>query len=183
MIIEAKNNKQIILSRIELIDFEQLTKYLQDLSNQTKFRFGPHPYDLHSIANLYNSSENYIGYIGRDFLTMEIIAYSIIKIGYLEHDSLRLKSYGIDLNQNLDCTFAPSVADNWQGLGIGNKLFQFIISDLTSRNIKRVILWGGVQVSNETAVNYYLKNGFKILGSFEYNGDNFDMIFELNGLN
>jgi hypothetical protein len=43
----------------------------------------------------------------------------------------------------------------------------------------RIILWGGVQVENKKAVGYYLKNGFSILGQFEYNGANYDMVLDI----
>jgi ribosomal protein S18 acetylase RimI-like enzyme len=54
-----------------------------------------------------------------------------------------------------------------------------IVSDLSTTEIKRIILWGGVQMNNKIAVNYYNKNGFKTLGQFAYNGDNYDMIYEI----
>jgi len=40
-------------------------------------------------------------------------------------------------------------------------------------------LWGGVQRYNEKATRFYLKNGFKRLGSFEYNGWNEDMMLDI----
>ncbi|MEI6088454.1 MAG: GNAT family N-acetyltransferase, partial [Bacteroidota bacterium] len=89
------------------------------------------------------------------------------------------ESYGLNLDSNSDCTFAPSVDDRWQKLGIGKKMFEFILSDLKTRKIKRVILWGGVQATNENAIHYYLKNEFRILGEFEYNGNNYDMAFDI----
>lgn len=93
----------------------------------------------------------------------------------MEHDSIRLQSYGITLHETNDSTFAPSVTDLRQGYGIGNHLFQYIISDLKTMNIKRIILWGAVQADNDKAVNFYLKNGFRILGQFYLNGENYDM--------
>jgi ribosomal protein S18 acetylase RimI-like enzyme len=157
---------------------DNLFDYLQNLSSETIKRFGPHKFDRQSIIDFYDLKTN-LGYIAIAIETKEIIAYSIIKIGYLEHDNSRLQSYGLILDNNSDSTFAPSVADIWQSCGIGNKLFQFIVSDLSATEIKRIILWGGVQMNNEIAVNYYKKNGFKILGQFAYNGDNYDMIYEI----
>ena len=43
---------------------------------------------------------------------------------------------------------------------------------------RRTGLWGGVQCNNEKAVNFYLKHGFRILGQFEYNGWNYDMVLD-----
>ena len=107
-----------------------------------------------------------------------VVAYAPVKRGYLEHDRLRLEAYGLSLNQHKDCTFAPSVADAWQGLGLGGKLFDFIQTELQVRGIKRVILWGGVQASNAAALRFYEKMGFRVLGGFEYEGKNWDMVKE-----
>ena len=180
MIIKTKNNKQVVLSRLNSNDFDELSDYLQHLSIRTKKRFGPHQFDKNSIIELYKSSDTYFGYVAHDIEASKIIAYSIIKIGYLDHDKFRLESYGMKLDKRIDCAFAPSVGDRWQSAGIGNMLFQFIVSDLKCKEVKRVTLWGGVQLNNEKAVNYYLKNGFKILGQFNNQGENYDMSFEIN---
>lgn len=160
-------------------DIDNLFHYLQNLSSETRSRFGPHPFDKDSIAAFYNDSTDRIGYVAIDTETGDLIAYSIIKIGFLEHDRTRLESYGLTLENKHDCTFAPSVADAWQGCGIGSNLFHFIITDLKSKAINRIILWGGVQANNERAVVYYHKLGFKTLGQFQYNGENYDMSFDM----
>lgn len=142
-------------------------------------RFGPHRFDKQSIIDFYKHSDLHLGYIACDMETNQIIAYFIIKTGYLKHDAVRLQSYGMNPDANTDCTFAPSVADAWQSCGIGDKLFQLILSDLRTTEISRIILWGGVQMDNTKAVNYYKKNNFKILGKFTYNGENYDMYFDI----
>jgi GNAT superfamily N-acetyltransferase len=180
MIVKAKNNSPIQLRKLMHTDFDSLFDYLQKLSPETRKRFGPHPFDKQSVIDFYQSSGKLSGYIAIDIETNEIVAYSIIKIGFLEHDSFRLQSYGLNLNIETDCTFAPSVADLWQSQGVGTLLFRFILSDLEDSGIKRIILWGGVQSDNEKAVNFYWKHGFIILGQFEYNGLNFDMMLNIN---
>ena len=40
-------------------------------------------------------------------------------------------------------------------------------------------MWGGVQMDNEKAVNFYKRNDFRMLGQFTYNGENYDMIFDI----
>jgi len=181
MIILAKNGKQVLLRHIAGQDTGRLLWYLHGLSNDTKMRFGPHPFDEQSVVDFYNNTQTNTGYVAEDISTCNIVAYSIIKKGYLEHDSQRLQSYGMLLSHHHDCTFAPSVADDWQSCGVGNALFQFILSDLASSEINRIILWGGVQASNTRAVNYYYKHGFKKLGEFYYNGENYDMSLTIDG--
>jgi len=178
MQIETKNNRQVFLRRLNSNDLDNLFDYLDNLSAETKKRFGPHKFDRQSLIDFYDLNTN-LSYVAHAVDTNKIIAYSIIKIGFLEHDRIRLESYGMTLDNKTDCTFAPSVADLWQSCGIGNHLFHFILSDLASAQIERIILWGGVQMDNDKAVNYYKKNGFKILGQFTYNGENYDMIFNI----
>jgi diamine N-acetyltransferase len=178
MIILSKNNRQVYLRKLKLRDLVKLCSYFKQLSVTTRKRFGPHPFDMVSVSTVYADPGTYTGYIAIDVITEEIIAYSIIKIGYLEHDLLRLQSYGISPDKKSDCTFAPSVADAWQSCGVGNSLFNFILSDLKANGIKRIILWGGVQKDNEKAVGLYQKNHFKIAGQFYFNGENYDMILD-----
>lgn len=179
MIIKAKNEHQVALRRLGANDMEALLAYLNNLSADTKKRFGPHPFDRQSVIDFYDNPQEHWGYIAQEIETGAIVAYSIIKMGYLHHDSHRLQSYGLMLDEKTDCTFAPSVADAWQSQGVGNSLWDFILNDLNEKGLKRVILWGGVQSDNEKAVNFYRKNGFRLLGRFEYNGWNDDMIFEM----
>ncbi len=180
MIIRAKNNKQVLVRRLNYDDFDKLVIYLSKLSPETVSRFGPHDFDKKAILTMYENCSNHKGYIAQDAETSEIIAYSIIKLGYIEHDSSRLQSYGINPDDTTDCTFAPSVADKWQSQGVGNSLFNFMLLDLKAKRIKRIVLWGGVQSNNTRAVNYYIKNGFRKLGEFQHNGSNYDMVLELN---
>jgi ribosomal protein S18 acetylase RimI-like enzyme len=179
MIVQAKNNKSVLLRKLTVDDIDKLSHYLQNLGPGTVKRYGPHGFDKQSVSELYKNLNQYTGYIAIDTETSGIIAYSVIKTGYLEHDGYRLQSYGVTPDGKTDCTFAPSVADAWQSQGLGNSLFHFMLSDLKTKGFKRIILWGGVQSSNLKAVNYYLKNGFRKLGQFEHNGMNDDMILEI----
>jgi diamine N-acetyltransferase len=179
VIITSKNNQSILLRRLTINDLEELCRYLQALSPETKSRFGPHQFDEKSVAGFYATADVHIGYVAIDRATTTIIAYAIIKPGYLQHDKARLQSYGLIVNDKTDCTFAPSVADSWQGLGIGNNLFHFILRDLKTTSINRIILWGGVQADNYKAVQYYQRNGFTTLGHFLYNGNNYDMVYDI----
>jgi len=179
MIIEVKNKSQVCLRRLHSNDHDHLFDYLQGLSDLTKSRFGPHGYDRQSIIDIYQHTAEYFGYIAEELLTKKIVAYSILKTGYLPHDRFRFESYGLLPDQQTDCTYAPSVADAWQSCGVGNALFHYILSDLKAKGFKRVLLWGGVQSNNEKAISFYLKNGFKRLGKFEYNGLNDDMMLDV----
>lgn len=179
MIITTKNNKQVLLRKLTSGDYDQLIEYFGQLGSDTRKRFGPHQFDKQSIIDLFRNPDENIGFIAVNQEDEKIIAYSILRRGFLEHDKFRLESFGLHPDHQTDCTFAPSVADEWQSYGIGNCMLQYILSDLKLTEIKRVILWGGVQSDNSKAVNFYLKNGFGQLGEFEYRGWNFDMVLEI----
>jgi diamine N-acetyltransferase len=170
----------VFFRRLKPDDLDALVMYLNQLSAETCKRFGPHLFDKQSLTAVYEQVDTYRGYIGLDTETADIVAYSVIKRGYVERDGLRFAGYGLPLNSETDCTFAPSVADAWQGQGLGNKLFQLILSDLQAMPIKRIVLWGGVQADNDRAVRYYRKHQFEVVGEFERNGPNYDMVLTLN---
>lgn len=176
---QTKTEKTIRIRKLQSTDLEHLSYYLQNLSEESKKRFGPHPFDLPSIIAFYQAPNLHQAYIAETLDTHEIIAYSIIKFGILKADYERYLSYGIELNNQTDCEFAPSVADAWQSCGIGNSMFQFVLEELKRTETQRIVLWGGVQATNEKAIKYYQKHGFQKVGQFYHNGENFDMILEV----
>jgi diamine N-acetyltransferase len=179
MIVQTKNNKTVAFRRLTTNDFEQLNKYLNNLSEATLKRFGPHRFDRQSVIDFYTSSNDHWGFIAQDLDTENIVAYAIVKKGHIQKDALRLQALGLALDTATDCTFAPSVTDDWQGFGVGNQLFAFVLDNIKNAGLKRMILWGGVEADNHKAVNYYVRNGFELTGKFWRNGDNYDMVLNI----
>lgn len=179
LITETKNNRPVILRRLVTADIDKLVNYLHALSAETKSRFAPHSFDKQAVLDFYNTANNNTGYIAEDVTNSNIIAYTIIKTGFLRHDSYRLQAYGLQLSIITDCTIAPSVADEWQSCGLGKLLYNYILQHLKAKGICRIILWGGVQAGNHKAVSFYKGLGFVELGGFEYNGWNLDMINDI----
>ena len=169
----------IVLRRLGRADIGQLSDYLSSLSEQSRMRFGPHGFDHASLDSVFSEGSSYRGYVALEASGSRMIAYAIVRRGFLEHDAPRLESHGLKPDPQTDATFAPSVADDWQGRGIGPRLFAYISEDLRSLGVRRIILWGGVQQSNERAVRYYQRLGVRTLGEFEYHGPNFDMVLEI----
>jgi ribosomal protein S18 acetylase RimI-like enzyme len=164
---------------LKIIDIENLLNYLNGLSAESKKRFEPHPFDRESVLQLMNNNLTYFMYSAKETSNQQIVAYAIIKRGWLDFEHQRLKSYGLSPTES-DFTIAPSVADLWQSKGLGNSFMQYIITQMEKvHGAQRIILWGGVQSDNIKAVRLYQKSGFRTLGFFEYNGKNQDMILEL----
>lgn len=175
----TKSNFEIEFRILLVADFENLATYLQNFSTETKSRFGPHLFDLESVKNFYSDENQNIGIIGINKLNSKIVAYSILKKGFINEDSKRYLNYNLPLHENLDCTYAPSVADDWQSQGVGDCMFIYILKILKATDYKRIVLWGGVQFTNQKAINYYQKNGFEVYGQFNNGIENLDMMKNL----
>lgn len=160
-------------------DENRLFDYFHQLSPLTKSRFGPHPFDWETIQALckgeYKDYKCLVGVSPKG----SIVAYTVIKKGYLEHEVPRLSKYPITLDNSFDYTLAPSVADDFQSKGIGSLMLDSLFKELAKEKARKVILWGGVQESNEAAVRFYKKHGFVTLGTFLNHGRNLDMMKEL----
>ncbi|MFZ4465227.1 MAG: GNAT family N-acetyltransferase [Bacteroidales bacterium] len=157
----------------------ELSTYLNQLSPLSRSRFGPHGYEVASLEQFFFRPDAPSAFVARESTHHQIIAYALLKRGFLDHDAPRLQSYGLQLDAETDATLAPSVADAWQSKGIGSVLLEYIIHEARSKGIRRIILWGGVQSGNTQAMRLYQKFGFRTLGSFEYYGENLDMVLEI----
>jgi diamine N-acetyltransferase len=176
MKVQLSKSTTVFCRKLEVSDFQNLAEYLAYLSEETKSRFEPHPFDLASIIAFYEDLSN------QAFIALnegKIVAYSILKSGFLPKDAVRLTGLGLVLNNAENCTFAPSVADAWQGIGLAKALFDYMMNAIKNQGFSRMILWGGVQTSNEKAIRFYQKQGFKTIGAFENKTANLDMIWAI----
>ncbi len=164
-------------------DAEDLFRYFQGLSPQTRKRFGPHPFDSDTCKQI--ASNNYLNY--KSFIARnqtEIAAYLVIRQGYIQGDHERYGQYAVDMDEHSDFTLAPSVSDGFQSKGIGSQLFLFVQREIADLGGRRIVLWGGVQESNQIALSFYKKFGFEVVGNFfDHNGNNFDMTKDLTSKN
>lgn len=90
-------------------------------------------------------------------------------------DVERFATYGVGLGPETDCRWGLCVADQWQGRGVGTALAPASFEIARRFGREHVILWGGVQAANSTAVRYYRKVGFRETGRFT-NDDNIDCV-------
>lgn len=182
MRVSLKNGEDIIIRLVQEEDAPYLLQYLESLSEESKNRFVPHPFNaetIHLICKDGYSDTRY--YIAEHAKTHDIIAYALLKLGVLKNDAERyVHQYQQPLEEALTCSYAPSVADAFQNRGIGSLLLEYILLDVYLLGRKHVILWGGVQADNENALRYYKKRGFKLVGSFARDtSNNYDMIYYL----
>lgn len=169
------SDASFLITEIDPADLNGLSIYLSGLSESTRKWFGPHDFQWNGLTDFYTDKRN-TGYTLVDLAGDGVIAYAVVRQGYVYGDFDRYQRYGIDPDQDYDCSFAPSVADTWQSKGIGNMLLQHILKEVKRKQFRRMVLWGGVQEDNDRAVRFYLKNQFRMAGNFFHNGNNRDMI-------
>jgi GNAT superfamily N-acetyltransferase len=104
-------------------------------------------------------------------------------MGLTEHEPKRFAELGVVLDEQHSCTFAPSVADGLQNQGLASLLMPAILRYVQQRGKRYVVLMGGVQQTNERAVHFYRKHGFKDFAVFEHPDGvwNCDMMLDIDG--
>jgi diamine N-acetyltransferase len=178
---KLKNGRNVEVRLLQNNDNEKLFEFFdKHFSRESKSRFGPHPFDKETIHAICQNPDGEITrYVAIDE-EKNIVAYMLIKQGMIEWDMNRYLTRQQTYDYDSSVTFAPSIADAWQSSGLGMLMNNIIEEDLRKRNIKHIILWGGVQATNEKAVNFYKKLGYQFLASFWHDGkDNHDMVKQL----
>jgi GNAT superfamily N-acetyltransferase len=173
------SGQPILIRRFSLDDAAHISTFLYKLSPATQQRFAPHGYAVNAIQDFYQHDPRLGALVAIDTKQETIIGYVAFRQEAFEHDLQRYTTY-TDLPAPTQCmNYAPSVADAWQGKGLGKLLLQQTMKLAKSAGMQALVLWGGVQCDNEQAIHYYRKNGFIELGSFMHQGCNLDMCLPL----
>jgi diamine N-acetyltransferase len=171
-----------IFRPLENSDVDNLGKFLQELSPETRRMSIFSGYDIETAQTLCDAIARY------DKLRFVLETVSGGILGLLEFsfaitkgDIARYASYNIILSPEKDCRFGPTLSDNYQNKGIGSLVMPFIKTVAGKFGKNRIILWGGVFSNNVRAIRYYEKNGFRKFGTFkDENGtESIDMMLEL----
>jgi diamine N-acetyltransferase len=176
--ITLRNQEPVTLRLLTAGDEENLFQYLYHLSPESRSRFGPHPFNretVHTICQTLPGDTH--RFIAQQVSTGFIVAYFLVKQGMIDFDRERYAARQQYFNNAATVTYAPSVADAWQSTGLGTAMNCYIEHELSEAGVRTVILWGGVQATNEKAINYYKKMGYQYQASFWHDGkDNYDML-------
>lgn len=175
------SGQQIVLRPLRSGDSSLLSKYFETLSENTCRLFAPHEFTKEQAEILCSNSDgkNIIPLIGvtGDISYEQIVSYFIIGVGLGEADSKRYMDYGMHLDSV--CTIAPSVADSFQNKGLGSLVMEKALMAIRNIGRTQVVLQGGVQALNTRAIHFYKKFGFRVVGAFSTNVENYDMILDL----
>ena len=172
------DNHSFLIKPLQEQDISRVAEYLSSLGAESRKRFAPHLFHEEALRNIHKDKKKYLQYILLGEENRKVLGYFILHSGWIAFDENRFSGYGLE-QQPGDLELAPSIADNWQGHGLGTAMFKHILEELFHKHKNpRLFLWGGVQASNFKAVRFYEKLGFKILGEFEHHGNNFDMVYK-----
>jgi diamine N-acetyltransferase len=182
---QLPNGETVTLRLVTVDDAAVLGSYFLSLSDETRRRYGPHPFDQATADRLCAEApqSNYLRMLGtiQTGGQEQVIGYVILVIGVLDFDVEHYNGYGIPLNPETDTTLAPSVADAYQNRGLGSVIIRHVFDVARRMGRKRCVLWGGTQATNDRAIHVYHKLGFRDVGTFELPPGkyNYDMILEL----
>lgn len=181
MMHSLKDKRSVEVRLLANSDNKNLFDYLQNLSSESRSRFGPHLFDKTTVDSICSDANtDTLRYIAIDESSKQIVAYMLIRQGMIGWDEDRYASRNQSYDPATSVTFAPSVADAWQSSGLGSLMNDLIEDDLDKRKIQNIILWGGVQATNLKAVGFYKKLGYQFIASFlQDENDNFDMVKRL----
>lgn len=180
---ELPSGERLTLRPVRADDGARLGDYFAGVSAETRERYGPHPFDQATADEICATLDP------ADLLRMiatvrregeeRIVAYVLLKLGVLPSDARRYEERGLPLDPVTDCTLAPSVLDGYQNGGVGSRVMGHLLPIARGLGRRRMVLWGGVQATNERAVHFYRKWGFGKVGEFRTDRDNWDMILDL----
>lgn len=179
-----RNGHQATIRPLQAGDVEPLAALFLSLSEDTKRRYGPHPFDRATAGKLCAEIDpattlRFVALLEGE-PQPQIIGYMILTRQMWSDDVQR---YG-DWLRTAECgALAPVVADAYQDQGIGSQMARHVLASARLWGLSRVVLMGGVQGTNARARHFYTKLGFREVGEFwtHHNGDmlNYLMIVDL----
>lgn len=181
MIGTLKNGKKVFLRQLQASDAVALYNYFQNLSANTKLRFAPHPFDWDTVKEI-SSEKNAdcLRFVAIHADNAQVVAYMILQPRLVVWDLDRYKRRGQLIKPESSASFAPSVANEWQGSGLAIMMSKYIEAIALDLGIRKFVLWGGVQASNEQAIRFYQKLNYQTMGNFYFEGkENMDMCKQL----
>jgi len=151
-------------------DGDLFGRYLEDLSEATERLFRPHALTMEAGRKVCEEVDRsgFLRLIATTSNEMEetAIAYLSIGLGARSGEIARYEGYGIGLDDQTDCLFAPSVADAYQNCGLGSVLAPRVLTLAKRLGYKRMVLQGGTQKVNHRGIHFYEKLGFVTVGEF-----------------
>lgn len=176
------NGERVVLRPLVPEDVQKLARFLERLSVKTREQSTFSSYDIAMAQELCEAINRYdkLRFVLENSCE-EICGLFEFSLDIPESDVDRFNDYGITLGDN-DCRWGITIADDYQNFGVGKLIFPFMVRVVKGFGYARIILYGGVLASNERAIHYYEKLGFKEVGRFVNQDEiaSVDMVLDLS---
>ena len=180
---QTRDGESVVFRPLATGDAKILGEFFCNLSEATIDLFGPHDFDQETAdrlcAEIVHSQVLRMIPAIRSGGGERVIGYFLLQFGISEATVQRYRGFNVELDAEVDCQIAPSMADDYQNQGLGSPLFGHIIDVAQRTNRRRVVLIGGVRGINARAIHFYRKHGFVKVSEFKKRGNNYDMMLEL----
>lgn len=169
--ITSKNNHIFSFRLLTASDNDSLGVFFNNLSTNTRSKYGPHPLTKEYALQLCNKigQDNVVRFIieGQG----NIVGYFILDFNCFSDEVVRYKKQGIDIDSTIDPVLAPCIADDHQNSGLASQAMALIIDYAKANKVRRIVLMGGTQAPNSLAIAFYKKFNFEEYSQF-YTEDN-----------
>jgi GNAT superfamily N-acetyltransferase len=177
-----RNGKEFLLRPLGAGDADLLAEYFANLSDRTRSWYAPHEF-TRAVADAFCKdllSANTLRLIAvTGDAPPEIAAYFIVQLGLRPPEHERFEAHGMPLTDADACSLAPSVADAFQNAGLGGAVLRHAITVARRMGRSRMILFGGVGLTNPRAVHFYQKHGFRRVPADAPDDRKFDMVLDM----
>ncbi|MFE5581583.1 GNAT family N-acetyltransferase [Kitasatospora sp. NPDC056531] len=165
--LDLNGGSEVVFRPLTHTDAHHLAAFLEGLSAESRRLSTFNGYDLAAARELCDAIARYdkLRLVLDEVPSGRIVGLLEFSLDLHSADIARYRRAGIRLAAT-DCRFGPTLADDYQGKGVGTQVFP-LIADVARRfGKKRIILLGGVLADNSRAIRYYEKQGFQTVGSF-----------------
>jgi diamine N-acetyltransferase len=176
------DGEEIIIRPLGKDDEDSLTEFLENLSPLTREFYTLDSYDRVTAKEMCDAIAQYdkLRFVVVSKSSQKIVAILEYSLDIPADDQERFLRNGVSIDGQT-VRFGPCISDKYQGRGIGQSLFPFVVKIAKKLNRSRIILWGGVFADNDRALNFYKKVGFLEIGRFK-SSDNRDSIDMMLGI-
>jgi ribosomal protein S18 acetylase RimI-like enzyme len=181
-VIQLNNGEKVIFRTLLSTDPNKLAFFLKGLSKGTRILSKFDGYDFNTAKELCNAINKYdkLRFVIENE-SNKIVGLIELSFGFPESDLRRYSQQGYIINPETTLRFGPTIADDYQNIGLGSKMFPHIVEIVKQFGKQNIILWGGVLEDNKRAIHYYEKQGFSIVGTFTNNHiKHLDMMLNIN---
>lgn len=176
----TRNNTNYTLRNLIPTDAQTLATFFTELDPITRQRFGPHPLTPEFAAELCTRTHD----TAYRLVIVEtdknrIVGYMILEREVPWYEIERYRNAGISIEAHTDASFAPCIHPDVQNSGIASACMPQIIAFAQGEGLRNLVLLGGTQDTNKTALRFYEKFGFTRCGGYHTEVFNHDMMLRL----